>query len=1342
MAISSSSSSSSSDNEVQNCSKQCLESFKTLQKNFDSEREKHSRARLEIQGYELALESLESRILGHEKNELAWGEKYEFQNYELKCREIKINNLKMELEKVVKERDELKVKIEKWEESSKGLNKLLNSQMSAKDKNGLGYGTQLDEMSNKSETDSEISLSVFEVRSSDEEITPANDRFSKADGYHVVPPPITGNFLTPRADISFAGLDEYAIRKKIIESKTTKLNTDTSKSKTSETVGKTNEVNIEKPKSVHESVVSKPKINRDKVIIEDWNSDDEDDVSEVNTVNLVKTNETQTVKTQVDKIGQISQKEGIGFKKIKACFVCKSTDHLIKDCDFYAKKSPEPKLKTVVNTGQRVVKPVWDNAKRVNHQKFSNKLKYPLAKRTFVPLGVLTKTGLVNPVRTNGKRAVHTVSSARPFAPKIAQTGSAIRPIYPRMDNVRPRASYSPIKRSYYTKLTFRPKNLKQDVKTFGVKNMTTAGTRVVVNTGKGKMNNALKKSRATYGAELVSATSLVNTARTTLSINWPGLVNLMRLGKFGATRQVWCCQANLVLSGKFDAVRQIWCCQANLVLPGKISMANLEFVDQHNMVACLEKTEGNSDFHEIVDFLASSSIHHALTVSPTIYTSYIEQFWNTASSQTVNDVKQINATVDSKAVVVTEASIRSSLLFNDADGTACLTNEAIFQNLALMGYEGDFNKLTFQKALFSPQWKFLIHTILHCLSSKSTSWNEFSTNIASAVICLATNQKFNFSKLIFDGMLRNLDNTKKKFLMYPRFLMVFLNNQIELGEPFNDVYPTPAHNLKVFSNMSRKGVKFSGKVTLLFDSMLVPHQAPTGEDSRDYLEGTNRNEGDQVQTSHDSPLSSGHTSDRAEGALNLQDLSGRKKSKPESTLDDSTVFHDQDHGMEYMETKEVIDEGRQSGETEEVKLTDDIEVVKDKSSCDKGGNAEELVSTARPEVSTAIPDIDAARQEDNAVEPRTPPTTTNIEDSSRPERSILTLKPLPTIDPKDKGKKIARQLQVDLQAEVKRERQSEEEASKAKEREEYTIEERAKFLAETIAAQRKFRAAQRSAEIRSRPQTKSQLRNLMMTYLKNMGGYKYSQLKAKSFEEIKGMYERQKKSVQDFVLISFAKEEELIKKMNEKATDEDTSDTEKVLEEPDSTKVKVKQKGHEDSSRKRPGGRLKMKATKKSKRQKIDSDLEEEEQLKAFLMIVPDEEGILDYEVLEKRFPIIKWESKFYEFDRHGTECIYYRIFRSDGSSRWIKTFSKMVTRTMFNANAEDELWQNQERWNLKSWDLYENCGVHTLIVEDGTEIHMLAERKYPLTKQTLERIISLRLVAGTASEDAYTLL
>ncbi|GJT33824.1 hypothetical protein Tco_0924243 [Tanacetum coccineum] len=79
---------------------------------------------------------------------------------------------------------------------------------------------------------------------------------------------------------------------------------------------------------------------------------------------------------------------------------------------------------------------------------------------------------------------------------------------------------------------------------------------------------------------------------------------------------------------------------------------------------------------------------------------------------------------------------------------------------------------------------------------------------------------------------------------------------------------------------------------------------------------------------------------------------------------------------------------------------------------------------------------------------------------------------------------------------------------------------------------------------------------------------------------------------------------------------------------------------------------------------------------------------------------------------------------------------------RTMFDANAEDELWQNQEGWSLKSWDFYENYGVHTLTIEDGTEIHMLVERRYPLTKETLERMMELKLIAESTSDGAYDLL
>ncbi|GJY35565.1 hypothetical protein Tco_0420943 [Tanacetum coccineum] len=84
------------------------------------------------------------------------------------------------------------------------------------------------------------------------------------------------------------------------------------------------------------------------------------------------------------------------------------------------------------------------------------------------------------------------------------------------------------------------------------------------------------------------------------------------------------------------------------------------------------------------------------------------------------------------------------------------------------MGYENLTQKLTFYKAYFSSQWKFLIHTILQCLSAKTTSWNEFSSTMASAIICLATHQEFNFSNYIFNNMVKHLEGGVK-FLMYPR---------------------------------------------------------------------------------------------------------------------------------------------------------------------------------------------------------------------------------------------------------------------------------------------------------------------------------------------------------------------------------------------------------------------------------------------------------------------------------------------------------------------------------------------------------------------------------------------
>nr|GFB66643.1 hypothetical protein [Tanacetum cinerariifolium] len=164
---------------------------------------------------------------------------------------------------------------------------------------------------------------------------------------------------------------------------------------------------------------------------------------------------------------------------------------------------------------------------------------------------------------------------------------------------------------------------------------------------------------------------------------------------------------------------------------------------------------DASEGFNQVIDFLNGSYLKYALTVNPNIYVFSIKQFWNIVAIKQVNDVTRLQAIVDTKKAEVTEAAIREVLRLDDSEGVDCLPNEEIITELARMGYEKPSTKLTFYKAFFSSQWKFLIHTILLSVSAKRTSWNEFSSAMASAVICLSTSRKFNFSKYIFDTLSR-----------------------------------------------------------------------------------------------------------------------------------------------------------------------------------------------------------------------------------------------------------------------------------------------------------------------------------------------------------------------------------------------------------------------------------------------------------------------------------------------------------------------------------------------------------------------------------------------------------
>ncbi|GJX15963.1 hypothetical protein Tco_0216795 [Tanacetum coccineum] len=362
------SNSSGSDTEVQSCSKNCVKTYEKLQKQFDEQRQTLSKANLEIVAYQLGLESVEAQLVVHQKNEVVYEEKIAVLEFEVKDKSNAITRLKNQLDETLREKDDLKAKLEQFETSSKNLNKLINSQISSKDKTGLGYGDQLNE---NDSSGSELFNSVFDSRSSDGDDNQTNDRFKKDNGYHVVPPPLTGNYMPPLADLSFAGLDDSVYRP--------------TANKTSASVSQV-ETSITPPSNTSVEMPRVESVRPSGVIIEDWVSDDDEDIFQSNDL-------------------QATDKPS--FKKIE---FTNARNESVKP-----KQAEKPRITT-------------QNPKRINHQnKFvpsavltrSRKVQVSTAKKsslrattstsTFRPVNTATHTNRVNvsKLRTNAFHKSH-----------------------------------------------------------------------------------------------------------------------------------------------------------------------------------------------------------------------------------------------------------------------------------------------------------------------------------------------------------------------------------------------------------------------------------------------------------------------------------------------------------------------------------------------------------------------------------------------------------------------------------------------------------------------------------------------------------------------------------------------------------------------------------------------------------------------------------------------------------------------------------------------------------------------------------------------------------------------
>src|SRR5581483_4102343 len=143
--------------------------------------------------------------------------------------------------------------------------------------------------------------------------------------------------------------------------------------------------------------------------------------------------------------------------------------------------------------------------------------------------------------------------------------------------------------------------------------------------------------------------------------------------------------------------------------------MASLRFNDDHNKIAYLQKDDHSIGFEAIVDFLASSSIAYAATLNPTIYVTHMKDFWANAYVLEADGVKSIQTTICGKPLNLTPQKTRQHLHFDDAAGITMLTPSEIMESFLRMGYADPQNSLKYKKGKFCAQWRFFVHTMLHC---------------------------------------------------------------------------------------------------------------------------------------------------------------------------------------------------------------------------------------------------------------------------------------------------------------------------------------------------------------------------------------------------------------------------------------------------------------------------------------------------------------------------------------------------------------------------------------------------------------------------------------------------
>ncbi|GJU31801.1 ribonuclease H-like domain-containing protein [Tanacetum coccineum] len=366
--------SSDSDTEVISCSNKCKESYANLKKLYDAQREQLSDASIEIKAYSQGLKKVEAQLVAHQQGQLWYEQKIKFMKIDLDDKTDVLTYHKKLLAEAQKEKEDLKAKVEKWHNSSKNLSKLLNTQMSANDKFGLGYGDH--RYDGILSYENEVLQSVFMNKESEIENQPLYDRFVTAEGMHAVPPPMTGNYMPSGPDVE------------VDDSKFTygPKQTQPSESESQSSEFDTCESNISAEPS---ELVSEPVVNESNV-------------------------ECQP-KVWSDALYMRSMEFRISED---VCVSNKKTPVLLTNCDFHEKRMAR---KAELNNG-------WNNVQRVNKQ--NQFVPSAVLTRT----GIFP----VNTARTSGTKNFSTVRQSVNRQTVLTSTAMKVNTVKPIVNRVRP----------------------------------------------------------------------------------------------------------------------------------------------------------------------------------------------------------------------------------------------------------------------------------------------------------------------------------------------------------------------------------------------------------------------------------------------------------------------------------------------------------------------------------------------------------------------------------------------------------------------------------------------------------------------------------------------------------------------------------------------------------------------------------------------------------------------------------------------------------------------------------------------------------------------------------------